>query len=45
MDEDSGYCKGCKRTLNEVAMWLYMSDVEKLHVLEELRKRTLPAQN
>ena len=44
MDETTGFCKGCKRTINEVAMWLYMTDDEKALVVAELEKRRLPGE-
>ena len=39
MDEVSGYCKGCWRTVDEVASWLYFNDGEKLRIIEELKQR------
>jgi hypothetical protein len=39
MDEETGYCKGCFRTMREVADWLYYTDEEKKQVLEKLEKR------
>ena len=39
MDEDTGYCKGCFRSLNEVASWLYFSDNEKIKIIEQLSLR------
>jgi len=45
MDEASGFCKGCKRTIDEVAMWLYLSDVEKSRILGELGGRKLSSES
>lgn len=41
IEEASGFCKGCKRTLQEVAMWLYMSEEEKARVVAQLPERKL----
>jgi predicted Fe-S protein YdhL (DUF1289 family) len=39
LDETSGYCKGCWRTIDEVASWLYYSDDEKAQVIDKLEQR------
>ena len=39
MDPDSGLCRGCRRTLQEIADWLEMSPGEKLAVLERVAER------
>lgn len=41
IDEQTGFCKGCKRTVAEVAMWLYLSDEQKAGVIKELKERKL----
>jgi predicted Fe-S protein YdhL (DUF1289 family) len=41
LDEATGYCIGCKRTSQEIAMWLYYSDEEKTDVLEALPRREI----
>jgi predicted Fe-S protein YdhL (DUF1289 family) len=43
MDEKSGYCEGCRRTLEEIASWSAYSDAERRAVLALLpaRKQTL----
>jgi len=33
MDETSGLCRGCHRTLDEIARWSVMDEVEKRSVL------------
>jgi predicted Fe-S protein YdhL (DUF1289 family) len=41
MDERSGLCQGCARTLDEIARWASMSDAERdriFLVLEERKK-------
>ena len=44
MDEASGFCKGCKRTVHEIGMWPYYSEEEKARVIAELAKRKLPGE-
>jgi len=39
IDERSGWCEGCVRTLAEIAAWSTMSDDEKLRVWDELAAR------
>jgi predicted Fe-S protein YdhL (DUF1289 family) len=39
MDEDTGYCFGCFRTLEEIAKWEKYSDTEKSEVLKKLDER------
>lgn len=43
MDEDSGLCLGCARTLQEVARWKRMSEEQKRAVVNQLpaRKRRM----
>lgn len=39
MDPDSGLCRGCQRTLDEIARWGEMSEAEQRAVLEALAAR------
>jgi len=39
MDAQSGYCRGCGRTLDEIARWGGMSDAERQAVLAALPAR------
>lgn len=39
MDETSGLCQGCFRTIDEIIRWIDMSDEEKKEVIDELKKR------
>ena len=39
MDERTGWCEGCARTLDEIAAWSSMSDDEKTTVCDELAAR------
>jgi uncharacterized protein len=39
MDPDTGLCRGCRRTLGEIARWGEMSDDERREVLAQLAAR------
>jgi predicted Fe-S protein YdhL (DUF1289 family) len=39
MDAENRYCKGCKRTLDEIACWGGMSEEEQAAVLAQLPGR------
>ena len=39
MDEDDRYCRGCRRTLREIARWGEMSDAERESVMAQLSLR------
>jgi predicted Fe-S protein YdhL (DUF1289 family) len=39
MDEQTGYCRGCRRTLDEIARWGEMSDAEREALLAQLAAR------
>jgi predicted Fe-S protein YdhL (DUF1289 family) len=39
MDEEDRYCRGCKRTLGEIARWGEMSDAERASVMAKLSLR------
>lgn len=39
MDERSGLCEGCARTLDEIAVWSLLDEAEKRAVLAELAQR------
>jgi uncharacterized protein len=43
MDEASGLCKGCWRTLDEIAVWTLLDEPEKRDVWLALRQRRLVA--
>ena len=46
LDSDSGYCRGCFRTIAEIAAWGSLGGAEKRRILGELparRSRTGPA--
>lgn len=39
LDETSGLCRGCARTLDEIARWSGMSERDKLQVWRLIRLR------
>ena len=39
MDEASGWCEGCLRTLDEIAVWSMLEDDDKRAVMLDLMRR------
>jgi uncharacterized protein len=39
MDVRTGWCEGCARTLDEIAAWSSMNDIEKAAVWDQLATR------
>ena len=39
MNATNGYCEGCWRTIDEIAQWSALSDVEKRAVWVEIERR------
>ena len=39
MNPENGYCRGCYRTLTEIADWSELSNAEKLKVWSQLETR------
>ena len=39
LNKSTGYCDGCFRTEDEIALWPSMSDEDKLNMLDILRQR------
>jgi predicted Fe-S protein YdhL (DUF1289 family) len=39
MDPRTGWCKGCYRTIGEIASWLNLSDTERRTILAALPAR------
>ena len=39
IDPDSGWCKGCRRTLDEIADWPMLGPADKRALLIRLRSR------
>lgn len=44
MDERIGLCKGCLRTIDEIAAWASMSDAQKREVKTQLLSRRFERQ-
>ncbi|MEO8344843.1 MAG: DUF1289 domain-containing protein [Betaproteobacteria bacterium] len=44
MDEATGFCAGCFRTLDEIAAWGLLDDADKREVWAALAQRRLAAQ-
>ena len=42
IDKSSGYCEGCRRSLEEIACWSVYSPAEKRAVLAQLPTRKEP---
>ena len=42
LDRKSGFCLGCKRTIDEIARWPMMADDERRKVVDSLKTRKLP---
>jgi predicted Fe-S protein YdhL (DUF1289 family) len=43
MDEATGFCTGCRRTLEEIGGWLSYSNPERIAVLDALPSRRVTA--
>ena len=41
MDEETGWCVGCLRTLDEIALWSVLDDEDKRAVWADLEQRRL----
>ncbi len=39
LDDVSGYCRGCLRTRDEIAIWGRADDATRLEILEKLHER------
>lgn len=42
IEPQSGLCRGCKRTLDEISRWVVMTDEQRLAVLDALPSRQTP---
>ncbi len=42
LDASGTICVGCKRTVEEIAMWGALSDAQRARIMAELAARTLP---
>jgi predicted Fe-S protein YdhL (DUF1289 family) len=43
LDENAGWCRGCRRTLDEIAAWRDMTQDEQRAVLQKLPARAIAA--
>lgn len=43
LDPATGFCRGCARTIQEIAGWTMMTKAERLEVLDRLPERQAPA--
>lgn len=43
IDPASGFCRGCLRTLDEIARWSAMDDAQRRRVLDDLARRAAQA--
>ena len=41
IDRTSGFCLGCKRTIDEIARWPMMNDEERRTIVASLKARKL----
>jgi hypothetical protein len=41
LDPKSGFCLGCKRTLEEIGRWVMLDDAARQKVLEQLPTRKI----
>ncbi len=39
LDSQTNICKGCLRTMNEISNWVFLTESEKLKIVEKLPKR------
>lgn len=39
IDQASGLCTGCRRTMQEIATWRHLGDDEQWRILEQLPQR------
>lgn len=42
VDQASGLCLGCKRTITEIGRWPMMDDENRQAVIDQLRQRKIP---
>jgi predicted Fe-S protein YdhL (DUF1289 family) len=41
IDRRSGWCEGCRRTVDEITRWPLANDAERLAILDQLPKRVV----
>jgi hypothetical protein len=42
IDRRSGFCEGCRRTVDEITRWSLASEAEQRAILDELPTRAMP---
>lgn len=42
IERTTGLCRGCKRTVREIASWSSMTDVERRRIMSQLAAREAP---
>ncbi len=42
MNEETGYCEGCGRTIDEIAEWSSYSPAQRRRIIAELGRRLSP---
>jgi len=41
LDQKTGYCLGCRRTIEEIGRWALLDDVQRQAVLDKLPARKI----
>ena len=41
MDRESGFCLGCKRTIEEIGRWMMLEDPERQKIIDQLPMRKI----
>ncbi|MAC60223.1 MAG: DUF1289 domain-containing protein [Novosphingobium sp.] len=42
IDQSSGLCIGCRRTMDEIVLWGSMSEKDRRAIMAQLRERRVP---
>ena len=42
LDPTGHICVGCRRTVDEIAVWGSLSDAQRARIMQELPRRSLP---
>ena len=45
IDYESGYCIGCKRTIEEITNWSILNDQQKKKILTKVKSKNISKQN
>ena len=41
LDRNSGFCLGCKRTIDEIGRWAMLDDVQRQSIVDQLPARKI----